>query len=66
MSMNFRLIDWAAQLTYEFDLFPAVDAGLILGLPLNVWLSWMISMICSQMLPLRATIWHSSCISNIG
>jgi outer membrane protein len=28
---EFRLIDWAAQLTYEFDLFPAVDTGLILG-----------------------------------
>jgi outer membrane protein len=28
---KFRLIDWAAQLTYEFDLLPAVDAGLILG-----------------------------------
>jgi outer membrane protein len=28
---EFRLIDWAAQLTYEFDLLPAVDAGLILG-----------------------------------
>lgn len=27
----FRLIDWAAQLTYEFDVLPAVDAGLILG-----------------------------------
>lgn len=28
---EFRLIDWAAQLTYEFDVLPAVDAGLILG-----------------------------------
>jgi outer membrane protein len=28
---KFRLIDWAAQLTYELDLLPAVDAGLILG-----------------------------------
>ena len=28
---EFRLIDWAAQVTYEFDLLPAVDAGLILG-----------------------------------
>jgi outer membrane protein len=28
---EFRLIDWAAQLTYEFDLFPAVDTGIILG-----------------------------------
>lgn len=28
---EFSLVDWAAQLTYEFDLFPAVDAGVILG-----------------------------------
>ncbi len=28
---EFRLIDWAAQLTYEFDLLPAVDAGVVLG-----------------------------------
>ena len=28
---EFRLIDWVAQVTYEFDLLPAVDAGLILG-----------------------------------
>jgi outer membrane protein len=28
---EFRLVDWAAQLTYEFDLIPAVDTGLILG-----------------------------------
>jgi outer membrane protein len=28
---EFRLIDWAAQLTYEFDLFPVMDAGLIFG-----------------------------------
>ena len=28
---EFRLIDWAAQLTYEFDLIPAMDTGLILG-----------------------------------
>ena len=28
---EFRLIDWAAQIAYEFDLFPAMDAGVILG-----------------------------------
>lgn len=28
---EFRLIDWAAQVNYEFDLLPAVDAGLILS-----------------------------------
>lgn len=28
---EFRLIDWAAQLAYEFDLLPAVDTSLILG-----------------------------------
>ena len=28
---EFSRIDWAAQLTYEFDLLPAVDVGLILG-----------------------------------
>ena len=28
---EFRLIDWAAQLAYEFDLFPVVDTSLILG-----------------------------------
>ncbi|MGB0449057.1 MAG: TIGR04219 family outer membrane beta-barrel protein [Porticoccaceae bacterium] len=28
---EFSLVDWAAQLTYEFGLIPAVDTGLILG-----------------------------------
>ena len=28
---EFRLIDWAAEIMYEFDLLPALDAGLILG-----------------------------------
>ena len=28
---EFKLIDWAAQLTYEFDLLPVVDTGLVLG-----------------------------------
>jgi outer membrane protein len=28
---EFRLIDWSAQLCYEFDLLPAMDAGIILG-----------------------------------
>jgi outer membrane protein len=28
---EFKLVDWAAQLTYEFDLLPAVDTGLVLG-----------------------------------
>jgi len=25
------LVDWSAQLNYEFDVLPAMDAGIILG-----------------------------------
>jgi outer membrane protein len=28
---EFRLIDWSAQLSYEFDMLPVMDAGIILG-----------------------------------
>jgi outer membrane protein len=28
---DFRLIDWSAEVTFEMDLAPAVDAGLVLG-----------------------------------
>ena len=28
---EFRLIDWSAQLSYEFDRLPAMDAGIIFG-----------------------------------
>lgn len=28
---EFKLIDWAAQLSYEFELLPLMDSGLILG-----------------------------------
>lgn len=28
---EFRLIDWSAQLIYEFDMLPVMDAGIILG-----------------------------------
>ena len=28
---EFRLVDWSAQLNYEFDVLPAMDAGIILG-----------------------------------
>jgi hypothetical protein len=28
---EFRLVDWSAELSYEFDLLPAMDAGIILG-----------------------------------
>lgn len=28
---DFRLVDWSAQLNYEFDVLPAMDAAIILG-----------------------------------
>lgn len=28
---EFRLVDWSAELSYSFDIFPAMDAGIVLG-----------------------------------
>jgi hypothetical protein len=36
MWMNLELVDWSAQLSYEFDMLPAMDAGYYSRLQITV------------------------------